>query len=112
MHFLWNLWREETGFIISAEMILIAAIVVLGLIVGLTVIRDTIITELADTGTAFGQINQSYSYAATTGHTSSVAGAFFNDTADFCDSTSSSITGTGTGCTTFLVPASQELGTM
>jgi hypothetical protein len=112
MHRMQALWTDETGFIISAELILIAAIVVIGMIVGLTVVRDTMITELADAATAIGQINQSYSYGGVTGHNANVAGSFFSDMADFCDSTSSSITGAGTACTGFLVSGSQELGTM
>jgi hypothetical protein len=98
---------DESGFIISAELMLIATIVVLGLVVGLTVVRDTMNTELADTATSLGTINQSYSFGGATGHGSSNAGSFFADRADFGDSTSSSSAGSGTGGINF-VPASPE----
>jgi hypothetical protein len=106
------LWADETGFVVSAELVLVATITVIGMIVGLSTVRDTVITELADTASAIGQINQSYSYGGVTGHTASVAGSFFADAADFCDSTSSSISAAGSGCTGFLVTGSQESGTM
>ena len=68
MNILARLRHDELGFIISAELILLASILVLGMIVGLTTLRDTITTELADTATAFGQMNQSYSFTGATGH--------------------------------------------
>jgi Flp pilus assembly pilin Flp len=104
-----SLWNDEAGFIVSAELILVATLLVIGMIVGLQTVRDTVITELADTATAIGQINQSYSYGGVTGHNSSIAGSFFADASDFCDSTSSSTAGTGTGCTSFIsTPATAE----
>src|SRR5580698_6627097 len=69
-----SLWNDEAGFIVSAELILVATLLVIGMIVGLQTVRDTVITELADTATAIGQINQSYSYGGVTGHNSSIAG--------------------------------------
>jgi hypothetical protein len=103
MNMLRRLCADESAFIISAELILLATIVVLGLVVGLTVVRDTITTELADTASGFGQINQSFSVGGATGHASSSAGSFFNDLADFGDNTSSS----STGGVTF-IPATPE----
>ncbi len=104
-----SLWNDEAGFIVSAELILVATLLVMGMVVGLQTVRDTVITELADTATAIGQINQSYSYGGATGHNSSIAGSFFSDSQDFCDSTASSSVGTGTGCTSFIsTPASAE----
>jgi hypothetical protein len=110
MKILARLYDDESGFIVSAELILLASILVLGMIVGLTVLRDTITTELADTATAFGQINQSFSFSGATGHGSSIAGSLFSDAADFGDNTSSSSSGTGTAGLTF-VPASSEIDT-
>lgn len=80
-----KLWSDEAGFIVSAELVLIATIMVIGLIVGLATVRDQVIQELADVAAAISNINQSYSWSAVTGHTSSVAGSQFDDTQDFCD---------------------------
>lgn len=103
-----SLWNDEAGFIVSAELVLVASLLVMGMVVGLQTVRDAVITELADTATAIGQLNQSYSFGGATGHASSIAGSSFADAADFCDSTASSVASTGTGCTTFLINATTE----
>jgi hypothetical protein len=56
------LWNDDCGFIISAELVMIATIVVLGLIAGLTCVRDAVTGELKDVANAFDNLNQSYSY--------------------------------------------------
>lgn len=55
-----NLINDENGFIVSAELILVATIAVLGMVVGLSEISFGINNELEDVGAAFGSINQSY----------------------------------------------------
>ncbi len=42
------LWRDQNGFVVTLEMILIATITGLGLIVGLTMVRDAVVAELSD----------------------------------------------------------------
>lgn len=54
-------WNDERGFVNSAELILIATLAVIGLIVGLATMRDAVTQEMADTGAAVGEVNQSYS---------------------------------------------------
>ena len=78
-------WNEEVGAVVSAEIMLAATILVLGAIVGLTSVRDSIPTELADVGQAFANINQSYCYSGTSGHGASSGGGHFQDQQDFCD---------------------------
>lgn len=80
-----RLWNDQAGFVVSAELVLIATILVIGLIVGWATVRDQVMQELGDVAAAISQINQSYTWSAVTGHTSSVAGTIFDDTADFCD---------------------------
>lgn len=86
-----KLWNDEAGFIVSAELVLIATILVLGLIVGLVSVRDQVVQELGDIALAFARINQSYSFSGITGHTSSTAGSLMDDTSDVCDSTPDAI---------------------
>jgi Flp pilus assembly pilin Flp len=86
MSLLNRLWSDESGFIVSAELVLIATVVLIGLIIGLATLRDDIVNELADVGDAFSELNQSYSFSGITGHSSSVSGTFFSDLADFCES--------------------------
>ena len=85
MKMLSRLWAEETGAIVSAEIMLVASILVIGVIVGLKSVRDAVITELADVAQALSNVNQSYSYSGAAGHHVFVGGGRFNDLADFCD---------------------------
>lgn len=85
MNLMTRLWNDEAGFVVSSELTLIATILVLGVIVGLTSIRDSLVQELGDLAGAIGAINQSYSFSAVTGHHSSTAGSFLVDLLDDCD---------------------------
>ena len=80
-----QLWKDEAGFVVSADLLLISCILVLGLMVGLVSLRDQIVQELGDVGAAFAVLNQGYTWAAVTGHTSTIAGSAMFDATDFCD---------------------------
>jgi Flp pilus assembly pilin Flp len=80
-----RLWRDEAGFVVSTELVLIATIVVIGMVTGLTTVRDAVVTELADVADAVAQVDQSYSFGAITAHCASTAGSEFFDMNDFCD---------------------------
>ena len=80
-----NVWNDEAGFVVSAELILIASIAVLAMVVGLSEIAYGINQELEDTASAFGSVNQSFRYSGLLGHGGSSAGGSFNDLVDFCD---------------------------
>ncbi len=84
---LMRLWSDDAGFVISTELVLVATILVLGVIVGLTTVRDAVVQELGDLALAIGSINQSYTFSGVTGHTSSTAGSLFVDLEDFCEGT-------------------------
>ncbi|HAH47140.1 hypothetical protein [Gimesia sp.] len=85
MNMFQQFWNDENGFVVSTELVLIATVLVLGMIVGLTTLRDQVIAELADVAAAFSNSNQSYSFSGITGHSSSTAGSLFIDNTDFCD---------------------------
>ena len=57
-----NFWNDECGFIVSAELVLVATILVIGMIVGLSEIQHAVVQELGDVGEAIGSLNQSYAY--------------------------------------------------
>ena len=80
-----RLWRDEAGYVVSTEAVLVSAIVLMGLITGLTTFRNAIVEELADAAAALGTVNQTYSYGAITSHNSSVAGSSFTDALDYCE---------------------------
>jgi hypothetical protein len=56
-----RLWSEEDGFLLSAEAVLYATICVIGLIAGLTSIRESVVTEMADVAQAIANLNQTFS---------------------------------------------------
>lgn len=55
-----KLWNDECGLIISAELVLVLTICVLGVIVGLSSVVVAVNEELLDTAHAIGSLNQSY----------------------------------------------------
>ncbi len=83
-----KLWNDEAGFIVSSELVLVATITVLAMIVGLSEVAHAVNQELEDVASAFGAVNQSYTYAGTSGHKGSAGGSHFGDMVDFCDSAS------------------------
>ncbi len=105
-----RLWHDEAGFVVSTELILIATIVVIGLITGLTTVRDAVVHELADVADAVSEIDQSYSWGRIDAHCSSTAGSEYVDTPDFCDTDPEGSQGNGEGqCVTICgAPAGGE----
>jgi hypothetical protein len=55
-----QLWNDEAGFIICAELVLAATLLVIGLIVGMSEVQHAVVSELNDVGEAIGCLNQSY----------------------------------------------------
>lgn len=82
-----RLWGDESGFVVSSDLILISTILVIGLLAGLVTLRDQIVQELGDVAMAVGNLNQSYSVEEHTvefdGHEFTVAGSSFVDESDF-----------------------------
>jgi hypothetical protein len=85
MKIAFRLWSEEQGAIVAAEVMLIASVLVIGVIVGLAAVRDSVVTELADVAQALANVNQSFSFSGTSGHHAFTGGGAFHDAADFCD---------------------------
>jgi hypothetical protein len=104
-----RLWIEDQGAIVSAEIVLIASILIIGVIVGLKSVRDSVVTELADVAQAIANVNQSYSYSGTAGHHAFTAGASFHDMADFCDTADNNSDNGNSKCVTICSnPATME----
>lgn len=80
-----ELWNDESGLIISAELIILLTIGVIALVVGLTSLRDSIVTELADVGQAISNANQSYYVFGIRSPSSFISGFGFTDQQDFGD---------------------------
>ena len=87
-----KLFSDESGVIISAELVLVLTVAVLAMVVGLSEIAVAVNTELNDLSNAIGALDQSYSYTGfgstkTDGSSAKniVAGSKFADAADDCD---------------------------
>ena len=80
-----NLINDEAGFIISAELVLVASIAVLAMVVGLSEVAQNVSHELEDVGSSFGSVNQTYHVNGICGHGAHTGGSCFTDTVDFCD---------------------------
>jgi len=85
MQVLKRLWNDQNGAIISIELVLVATIAVLGMVVGLSTVRNSVTNELGDVAGAVDDVNQSYTVTGITGHGSAVAGSDFIDLGDYCD---------------------------
>jgi Flp pilus assembly pilin Flp len=83
--------NDEAGFIVSAELVLVATLMVIGLIVGMSEVQYAIVSELNDVAEAIGSLNQSFSFtgfAAFKKHgevKSRTVGSAFRDFRDECD---------------------------
>lgn len=62
LQFTKSLLNDEAGFVISAELALVSTLCVLGLVVGLSSVRDAVNCELTDLSTAICSLDQSYYY--------------------------------------------------
>jgi Flp pilus assembly pilin Flp len=86
-----QLMLDESGVIISAELVLVLTIAVLAMIVGLSEVAVAVNTELNDVSNAIGALNQNYSYTGffACGNNgkikSSFSGTTFMDMIDDCD---------------------------
>jgi len=86
------LLNDEAGFVVSAELVLIATLLVIGLIVGLSEVQHAVVAELNDVADAIGNVNQSYYYTGFSknklyggGIAAYTRGSAWADTTDDCD---------------------------
>ncbi len=92
-----TLWKDEAGAVVSGDLVLVMTFVVLGLLVGLVELQDSIVNELNDIGEAIGSLNQSYyahgkSSSSGAVVTTFVTGSQFTDRRDDCDGNECAIT--------------------
>jgi Flp pilus assembly pilin Flp len=81
------LLNDENGFLISAELILISTIAVVGIVVGLSEISAAVNNELEDVAAAIGSMNQSFYVSGKHSDGKGCTdGSSFSDEYDTCDS--------------------------
>jgi hypothetical protein len=104
IHYVWalgrELWTDTRGFIISAELVILTSLLVVGLIVGLTALQQSVNAEMNDVAGAIGSLNQSYFYQGMHAYKdcgcylkSATAGSCFRDLKDECDADQCEING-------------------
>lgn len=87
MRMLQRFWKDEAGFVVSTELVLIATILVIAMVVGLATVRNHVVQELGDVALAVGNLNQSLKWTGIQGRqgSSGASGSVFVDQTDFCD---------------------------
>ncbi len=108
MNFANKLWNDQEGFIVSIELILLSTIIVIGLITGMTALRDAVVSELSDVGGAIQDLNQSYEYNGVAGHSGRTSGSNFIDARDFCDDPED-LFGAADNCVEFSILPADEI---
>ena len=85
MNILNALKNDDNGFVVSAELVLVGTILVLGMIVGLTELSYGVNEELEDLGSGIGAINQTYYFTMGSGKKGEAVGSTYLDFQDECD---------------------------
>lgn len=75
-----RLWRDDRGAIIAMEFLLIATILIIGLIVGLASVRDSLNTELGEIGNSLLALSQGFIISGVSGCCSATDGSQAIDT--------------------------------
>ncbi len=78
--FLNRFWNDDAGFIVSAELLFLYTIAVLGLLTGMVAIRNAVIHEMVDVADSIGALDQSYTFTGLSGCKSQTAGSAFDNT--------------------------------
>ena len=76
--------KKQGGFVLTAELVLLVTILVLGAIVGMVTMRDSLNAEMEDLAEAVGSLDQGYEFNGITNDqlTGSIAGSAFADAID------------------------------
>lgn len=80
-----QLYNDEAGFIVSAELVLVTTICVLAMVVGLSEVSHNVTQELEDVGSAFSSVDQSFQFELPHGHRGCATKSCFWDEAEYCE---------------------------
>ena len=100
-----SLLRDERGFVLSAELVLILTLGVLAMVVGVHAVAKSINSELTDVAQSFSSLNQSYFvhgfsyYCPRVGFNAVTGGSGFIDGSDACDCAALGFNGRGVAVT-------------
>ncbi len=82
-----KLWNDDCGALIAAEYLFVATILVIGIIVGLTNVRQAVTAELTELGNAYLALSQSYTIMGILGCCAEVQGSQADDFPGLLDPT-------------------------
>ncbi|MBA6289256.1 hypothetical protein [Colwellia sp. MB3u-4] len=76
--------KKQGGFVMTSELLLLSTTIVIGLVVGLTTMRDAVTAEMEDVAEAIGSLDQSYAYDGIKNAegTAEISGSGFIDAVD------------------------------
>ena len=103
-----KLTSDQRGTVLSLELVLLAVVVLIGLMTGMTSVRDAIVSEVSDLAGSVQDANQSFSVFGISGTSSSVSGMDFEDSLDFGD-TAEDPSGEADNCIVMTTPPSDEV---
>lgn len=66
MQMIRRLWVEEDGYILSTELVLMGSLLVIGVVGGMTTMRDALIGEMSDLSASVSSLDQSFSVVGVT----------------------------------------------
>jgi Flp pilus assembly pilin Flp len=75
-----KLWNDDQGALIAMEYLFVATILVIGIIVGLTNLRDAINAELSELANALLALSQGFAFSGSSGAVAAVDGSQAIDT--------------------------------
>jgi hypothetical protein len=70
-----KLWSDDQGALIAIEFLFVATILIIGIVVGLTAVRNAVAAELTELANAILALSQGYTIGGLTGCCSSVDGS-------------------------------------
>lgn len=82
----WAFVFDLRGNVESIDLMLIAAVVMLGLVAGFGVVRDGVISEFSDVSGSMQDFNQQFSFRGVSIGSATTTGSHYSDSLDFCDS--------------------------
>jgi len=74
-----KMWSDDQGALIAMEFLFVATILVIGVVVGLTAVRNAVATELSELANAILALSQGYTVSGLSGCCSSVDGSSAQD---------------------------------
>ena len=101
---------DQTGAVLSFELLLVATVVVVGMVVALTASRDAVVSELSDVAGSVQDVHQGLTYNGTVSASGATAGSGFLDALDPNDD-SEDASGLADNCILFDVAPVDESST-